>query len=175
MSRRPLFFVTGVFHLIGMGGIGIYNLLNENGRLEEMFSFAQWIPIISILLIYSFSTVGYVSMVFMLTPELFPSYARAIGCGLVGVFDNLSLSLSVKMIPTLCPNAASIFQKYIKVIQNACSTPINPPSVDLKPIQISTLIFCSATTPELPHPYYTYKKVLAATKCSRSSDFYRSL
>ena len=39
-------------------------------------------------------------MVFMLTPELFPSYARAIGCGLVGVFDNLSLSLSVKMIPT---------------------------------------------------------------------------
>ena len=100
MRRRPLFFVTGVFHLIGMGGIGIYNLLNENGRLEEMFSFAQWIPIISILLIYSFSTVGYVSMVFMLTPELFPSYARAIGCGLVGVFDNLSLSLSVKMIPT---------------------------------------------------------------------------
>ena len=100
MRRRPLFLVCGVFHLIGMGGLGIYNILNENERLEEMFSFAQWIPIISILLIYSFSTVGYVSMVFMLTPELFPSYARAIGCGLVGVFDNLSLSLSVKMIPT---------------------------------------------------------------------------
>ena len=100
MRRRPLFLVCGAFHLIGMGGLGIYNILNENERLEQMFSFAQWIPIISILLIYSFSTVGYVSMVFMLTPELFPSYARAIGCGLVGVFDNLSLSLSVKMIPT---------------------------------------------------------------------------
>ena len=27
--------------------------------------------------------------------------------------------------------------------------------------------FFSATMPELPHPYYTYKKVLAETKCSR--------
>ena len=28
----------------------------------------------------------------------------------------------------------------------------------------------SATMPELPHPYYTYKKVLAETKCSRSTS-----
>ena len=34
------------------------------------------------------------------------------------------------------------------------------------------LIFCECrdTTPELPHPYYVYKKVLTATKCSRSPD-----
>ena len=30
--------------------------------------------------------------------------------------------------------------------------------------------FFSATMPELPHPYYTYKKVLAETKCSRSTS-----
>ena len=104
MRRRPLFLICGLFHLIGMATIGIYNFLNEDGRLEKAFSLAQWIPIIAILLIYSFSTVGYVSMVFMLTPEMLPSHARAIGCGLVGVFDNLSLSMSVKMIPTLLDN-----------------------------------------------------------------------
>jgi hypothetical protein len=104
MRRRPLFLICGVFHLIGMATIGIYNFLNEDGRLEKAFSLAQWIPIIAILLIYSFSTVGYVSMVFMLTPEMLPSHARAIGCGLVGFFDNISLSLSVKMIPTMLDN-----------------------------------------------------------------------
>ena len=104
MRRRPLFFVTGLFHLIGMAAISIYNFLNEDGRLQERYSFVQWIPIIAIMLIYSFSTIGYVSMVFILTPELLPSHARAIGCGLVGFFDNMSLSLSVKMLPTFIDN-----------------------------------------------------------------------
>lgn len=104
MRRRPLFLICGLFHLIGMAAISIYNFVNKDGRLEEKFSFAQWIPIIAIMLIYSFSTIGYVSMVFILTPELLPSHARAIGCGLVGFFDNLSLSLSVKMIPTFIDN-----------------------------------------------------------------------
>lgn len=114
MRRRPLFLTCGVFHLIGMGTIGIYNFLNENGRLEKMSSFAEWIPIIAILLIYSFSTVGYVSMVFMLTPEILPSNARAIGCGLVGFFDNISLALSIKMIPTLLDSidVSGIFTLY---------------------------------------------------------------
>ena len=104
MRRRPLFLTCGVFHLIGMASISIYNFVNHDGKLEENFSFAQWIPIIAILLIYSFSTIGYVSMIFILTPELLPSHARAIGCGLVGFFDNMSLSLSVKMIPTFIDN-----------------------------------------------------------------------
>ena len=104
MRRRPLFLICGLFHLIGMAAISIYNFFNKDGRLEEKFPFTQWIPIIAIMLIYSFSTIGYVSMVFILTPELLPSHARAIGCGLVGFFDNLSLSLSVKMIPTFIDN-----------------------------------------------------------------------
>ena len=104
MRRRPLFLTCGVFHFLGMGLIGVYDLVNVNGSLEKISSFFEWIPIIGILLIYSFSTVGYVSMVFTLTPELLPSHARAIGCGLVGFFDNLSLALSVKMFPTFLDN-----------------------------------------------------------------------
>ena len=101
MRRRPLFFICGLFHLVGMATISLYNFFNKDGGLEEKISFAQWTPIIAIMLIYSFSSIGYVFMVYILTPELLPSYARAFGCGLVGMFDNIGLALSVKMIPTL--------------------------------------------------------------------------
>ena len=100
MRRRPLFLICGVVHLIAMATISIYNFLNHDGRLNEESSIVQWIPIVAIMLIYSVSTIGYVFMVYILTPELLPSHARAIGCGLVGIFDNISLSLSVKMFPT---------------------------------------------------------------------------
>ena len=116
MRRRPLFLTCGSFHFIGTASIGIYNYLNADDNLVKMFSFAAWIPVVSILLIHS-SGVGYICLIFTLTPELLPSYARAIGCGMVGFVDNLSLSLSVKMLPTLldCIDVSGAFFLYAAI------------------------------------------------------------
>ena len=44
---------------------------------------------------------GYGPIVFLLQGELLPSDLRSLGSGLLGVFDNISLFIAVKTVPTL--------------------------------------------------------------------------
>ena len=44
---------------------------------------------------------GYGPIVFLLQGELLPSDLRSLGSGLLGVFDNISLFIAVKTVPSL--------------------------------------------------------------------------
>ena len=60
-----------------------------------------YLPLCSIILMYTGFSLGYGPIVFMLQGEILPSDLRGFGSGLLGVIDNIFLFISVKIIPTM--------------------------------------------------------------------------
>ena len=61
----------------------------------------RMIPILGIIMLYVSFVFGVANIPFILQSEILPLKARSFGSGLIGLFDNLSLFLSAKMVPTL--------------------------------------------------------------------------
>ena len=78
----------------------------------------SFLPLVSVVLMYTGFGLGYGPIVFMLqggnkwrikvyhhrcqsSGELLPSDMRSLGCGILGVLDNISLFISVKAVPSL--------------------------------------------------------------------------
>ena len=62
---------------------------------------AGWIPIISILLIYTSEALGWVSIIIAFQGELLPVKARSMGLGVLGFIDSLISFGFVKSIPKM--------------------------------------------------------------------------
>ena len=67
----------------------------------ESYPWAQWTPIVCILMIYMTSAVGCYNVMFNFTGILLPSYARTFGSGLVGALDNVALVMVAKVFPSM--------------------------------------------------------------------------
>ena len=61
----------------------------------------SFLPLVFVVLMYTGFGLGYGPIVFILQGELLPSDLRSLGSGLLGVFDNISLFIAVKTVPTL--------------------------------------------------------------------------
>ena len=73
-----------------------------NGKIIfTIFFSARWIPIFSILLIYTAFAFGWGSMAYILQGELLPARARSFGSGLLGFLDNLVLFFVTKSVPAM--------------------------------------------------------------------------
>ena len=62
---------------------------------------ARWIPIFSILIIYTAFSFGWGSIPYALQGELLPARARSFGAGLLGFVDNLVLFFVTKSVPSM--------------------------------------------------------------------------
>ena len=65
------------------------------------FLIARWIPIFSILIIYTAFSFGWGSIPYGLQGELLPARARSFGAGLLGFVDNLVLFFVTKSVPSM--------------------------------------------------------------------------
>ena len=99
-QRRPLYLSCCAINIIGLTMLSAYCYFNQNGLLTSNFPIATWIPIISIMILYSGYGLGFGGMPYQLQGELLPSNARSFGSGLLGIIDNISLFVSCKMAPT---------------------------------------------------------------------------
>lgn len=99
-KRRPLYLISSVFVIISNLAMGTYFLFRDEDSFATI-PFVKWTPMLSIIVIYTAFAVGYGSVPYMLQGEILPSNSRAIGCGLIGFLDNISLFVATKMVPTI--------------------------------------------------------------------------
>lgn len=99
-QRRPLYLCSCAIQIVGLISLSGYCYFNQGELLTANFPFARWIPIFSIMLVYSAFSFGFGNIPYMLQGELLPSHARSFGSGLLGFLDNLSLFISCKLVPT---------------------------------------------------------------------------
>ena len=101
IRRRPLYILTGVGIVLGNLALATYFVVSSNQDILLSHPQLKWAPVISILLIYTAVSMGYGSVPYMLQGELLPPYARAVGSGLLGLCQNISMFSATKFGPTI--------------------------------------------------------------------------
>merc|ERR1719348_1778399 len=98
--RRPLYLLSGSLVCLATASLSAYNWIapSLDPSIKESVSF---LPLVSVILMYTGFGLGYGPIVYMLQGELLPSDMRSLGCGLLGVLDNISLFIAVKTVPSL--------------------------------------------------------------------------
>ena len=99
-KRRPLYLTTAFFVILTNVAMGTYFLFRDTDSFVTI-PFLKLTPMLSILISYTAFAVGYGSVPYMLQGEILPSNSRAIGCGLIGFLDNISLFIATKTVPTI--------------------------------------------------------------------------
>ena len=101
LEKRKVHFVSGAFLILGLLSLSISSYLIHVADLLENYPMAGWIPIISILLIYTSEALGWVSIIIAFQGELLPVKARSMGLGVLGFIDSLISFGFVKSIPKM--------------------------------------------------------------------------
>ena len=100
IRRRPLYIATGLGIVLGNLFLAKYFIARDNSNVISSFPLLQWIPVISMLVIYTAFSMGYGSVPYMLQGEILPPYARAVGSGLLGLCGNICMFSAAKFGPT---------------------------------------------------------------------------
>jgi len=98
--RRPVYIFCGSLVALATSTLAAYNWVAPTME-ESLREATSYIPLLAVVLMYTGFGLGYGPIVFMLQGELLPSDMRGFGSGLLGILDNISLFLSVKMGPTI--------------------------------------------------------------------------
>ena len=101
IRRRPLYISTGLGIVLGNLFLATYFIVRDNSNVISSFPLLQWIPVISMLVIYTAFSMGYGSVPYMLQGEILPPYARAVGSGLLGLCGNICMFSAAKFGPTI--------------------------------------------------------------------------
>ena len=64
--RRPVYLTCCCIFIVGLISLATYLYFNEDGTLTEEYSIAKWIPIFSIMIIYTGFALGFATIPFML-------------------------------------------------------------------------------------------------------------
>uniref|UniRef100_A0A0K2ULV3 Major facilitator superfamily (MFS) profile domain-containing protein n=1 Tax=Lepeophtheirus salmonis TaxID=72036 RepID=A0A0K2ULV3_LEPSM len=103
--KRPLYFTSISFMILGNIIISTYDYLHKNGYFEEWgishIEIIKWIPAFGLAMLYCSASAGYVQITYSIQGELFPSDTRALGGGAIGICDGISLFLSTKAGPSI--------------------------------------------------------------------------
>lgn len=101
--RRPVYLGSGVLVALGGATLGGYSLLGPS-LPSSVTPYTDYLPLLSMVIMYTGFALGWGPICFMLQGELFPAELRGFGCALLGILDNVSLFASVKLVPTLMAN-----------------------------------------------------------------------
>ena len=102
--RRKLYIISGIILATGslLFGTLCYAEKFENyQRILESYSAIRWLPLLSIGLLYTGLSCGFVMITFCVLGELLPSNARGVGTGLVTGISVISFFAMVKFTPTM--------------------------------------------------------------------------
>ena len=115
-KRRPVYLFAGSLVCLATASLSAYNWIapSLDVSIKDSISF---LPLVSVVLMYTGFGCGYAPIVFILQGriknclrirkfittlgELLPSDMRSLGCGMLGVLDNISLFFGVKTVPIL--------------------------------------------------------------------------
>jgi len=98
--RRPVYLLSGCLVACGTGSLAVYNWLAPSME-DSLRESTSYLPLLAVVLMYTGFGLGYGPIIFMLQGELLPQDMRSFGSGLLGILDNISLFVSVKMGPTI--------------------------------------------------------------------------
>lgn len=112
-KRRPMYLINCILVVLGHCGIATYFLLRSKSNVISSFPVAKWIPVFSIVIIYTAFSFGYGSVPYMLQGEILPAQSRSIGTGLLGFIDNISCFMATKMAPTIADYFGSFGAFYL--------------------------------------------------------------
>ena len=101
IRRRPMYLFGCVMAMLGNCGIGTYFLLKNKTNLIMEYPSLKWVPIVSILVIYSAFSFGFGSVPYMLQGEILPAQSRSLGSGMLGLLDNIFCFLATKTALTI--------------------------------------------------------------------------
>merc|ERR1711879_348521 len=100
-KKRTMYFCCGGLLISGLLSLSAYTYFNQTKLLTNNFPVARWIPIFSIIVIYTSFSFGWGSLPYVLQGELLPARARSFGSGLLGFLDNLVLFFVTKSVPAM--------------------------------------------------------------------------
>ena len=104
VPRKPL--LMSACFVVGTGGVILGTCSYFDGfafyaPIKVQYPIMQWMPIMSIFLMYTGFSGGLGPVIFTLVGELLPSNLRSFGCGLVSASSFVSLFLVIKLTPFL--------------------------------------------------------------------------
>ena len=99
--RRPMFINACLLSTCGLFCLALFFHFNLDGSLVQAYPLLVYSPVACIMAIYTGFSLGFGQVPYMLQGEILPPYSRAIGSGLLGFLDNISLSISTKMAPSI--------------------------------------------------------------------------
>ena len=100
VRRRPVYLLAGSLVCLATASLSAYNWIIPHLDQDTRDSIS-FLPLVSVILMYTGFGIGYGPIVFILQGELLPSDMRSLGSGLLGVLDNISLFIAVKTVPTI--------------------------------------------------------------------------
>ena len=103
-KRRPMYLINCMLVVLGNCGVATYFLLRAKTNIISDFPVTKWVPIFSIVIIYTAFAFGFGSVPYILQGEILPAHSRSIGTGLLGLFDNIFCFMATKMAPTIADN-----------------------------------------------------------------------
>merc|ERR1712198_54246 len=107
--RRPLFLLCAVMIATSMAALGTYsyftqssktNLLND-GDLPSSFG---WIPVFCVISVNASMSIGFMSIIQLLSAESFPTEIRSYASGVCGAFTAVNLFAATKLYPFFVDN-----------------------------------------------------------------------
>ncbi|KAG8319913.1 hypothetical protein J6590_081053 [Homalodisca vitripennis] len=99
LGRRPMTFMSSVGCGLTMVGLGSYMYMGEQWAAEGKEKSATWIPILNLFVFMTASTMGYLTVPWVMIGEVYPSKVRGIMGGLTTFVGHFCIFLVVKTFP----------------------------------------------------------------------------
>ena len=93
--RKPLFLACATMIAVSYGGLGTYHYLRQTDPALG----AGWVPLLCVLSVSAFRTVGFVVVITLIQAESFPTEIRAHATGICGALQAVNVFGSSKLFP----------------------------------------------------------------------------
>lgn len=98
LGRKPLYIVSSAGCVLGLATIGAFTFLHHAGIDLRAF---DWVPVTSLSFVIFISSIGVVSLPFVVLTEILPPKIRTIGCSLGMVVISVTAFVILKTMPVL--------------------------------------------------------------------------
>jgi len=131
-QRRPLFLICATMIGCSMAGLGTYSYLTQGCTDRDPEPSFGWVPIFCVVSVNAFMSIGFMSIIQLLSAESFPTEIRSYASGLCGAFTAVNMFAATKLYPVFLESLGfyGTFWMYggvmlLEVIYGALSIPEN--------------------------------------------------
>lgn len=102
--RRTIFLTSAVILILCLSTFGTYTYLQTYDLIPEQMQYLTWLPLVSVILIYISSSIGYMNINLILIGEILPAESKSLGNAIVTYCECLASFSMVKSVPFLLEN-----------------------------------------------------------------------